>query len=149
MSFRFARIKVVTRSKSPMMFLLSSKSNRQSCGGCASVHPEPRRGASQPRSGSQPKHRQHRSETVLNHERQLAGKMRENNCGDHHSQEPEHQQFSSPSHVPLRPAPGIRESVWADLATCPDKTMVMSYLAAKAAPASVRCRQSNAPWPAD
>src|SRR6202040_742232 len=69
MSLRFARIKVPTRSKSPMVFLLSKAPN-------AAV--------------SRAQQRQNGRQTILDHERQVTGNVRNGKRNDRHDKKPQH-----------------------------------------------------------
>src|SRR5258708_33649567 len=73
MSLRFARIKVLTRSRSPMMILLSNRKHLL------------------PFSRAQSRQRQ--CEAVLQHNRQVTRNVREHECDDHRHEYPQKQQF--------------------------------------------------------
>src|SRR6267378_2081246 len=105
MSFKFARIKVPTRSKSPMIFLLHKK----------------------PCSASQ--HRQNRSDEMLQHKSQVTSNVHNHNADDHDDQQPQHQRFAFHLHDPS-PSGIPRKEVLGRSRDLPSYTILRNYSAA-------------------
>src|SRR5882757_8944654 len=110
MSFRFARIKVPTRSKSPMIFLLYKKT----------VSPA--------------QHRHSESHQMLQYKPQVTANMRNHHAGDHDDQQPQYKRLPFHLHDPS-PSGIPRKELLGRSRDLPSPRIVRSYWVAMAVPA--------------